>query len=119
MIKNEAQLLEILKNIVELGERLDKPVIGTSNVHHIDEHEKLYREVLIASQKGNPLNRQTIPNTSFGTTNELVDAFAFLGKEEAEKIVIKNTHQINQMIEEVSPLQDNCIHQVLKEQMKR
>src|SRR5699024_9712279 len=27
-------------------------------------------------------------------------------KEEAEKIVIKNTHQINQMIEEVSPLQD-------------
>ena len=106
MIKNEAQLLEILKNIVELGERLDKPVVGTSNVHHIDEHEKLYREVLIASQKGNPLNRQTIPNTSFGTTNELVDAFAFLGKEKAEKIVIKNTHQINQMIEEVSPLQD-------------
>src|SRR5690625_7727669 len=37
---------------------------------------------------------------------EVVDAFAFLGKEEAEKIVIKNTHQINQMIEEVSPLQD-------------
>src|SRR5699024_4278636 len=68
MIKNEAQLVEILKNIVELGERLDKPVIGKSNLQNIDEDEKLYREVVIASQKGNPLNRQTIPNTSFGTT---------------------------------------------------
>src|SRR5690625_7500313 len=94
MIKNEVQLLVILKNIAELGERLDKPVIVTSNVHHTDEHEKLYREVLIASQKGNPLNRQTIPNTSFGTTNELVDAFAFLGKEEAEKKLIKNIHKL-------------------------
>lgn len=107
MIKNEAQLLEILKNIVELGNRLNKPVIGTGNVHYIDEHEKLYREVLIASQKGNPLNRQTLPNTPFRTTNEMLDSFSFLGKDKAKEIVVKNSHKINNMIEEISPLQED------------
>ncbi|HLR60313.1 MAG TPA: PolC-type DNA polymerase III [Pseudogracilibacillus sp.] len=107
MIKNEAQLLEILKNIVELGNRLNKPVIGTGNVHYIDDHEKLYREVLIASQKGNPLNRQTLPDTPFRTTNEMLDSFSFLGKDKAKEIVVENSHKINDMIEEISPLQED------------
>ena len=106
MIQNEAQLLEILRNIVELGERLDKPVIGTGNVHYIDDHEKLYREVLIASQKGNPLNRQTLPDTPFRTTNEMLDSFSFLGDDKAKEIVVENSHKINGMIEKISPLQE-------------
>lgn len=107
MIKNEAQLLEILKNIVELGERLEKPVIATGNVHYIDNHEKLYREILIASQKGNPLNRQTLPDTPFRTTDEMLESFSFLGKEKAKEIVIDNSHLINEKIKAISPVQQD------------
>src|SRR5699024_6317968 len=95
------------KNIVELGERLEKPVIATGNVHYIDNHEKLYREILIASQKGNPLNRQTLPDTPFRTTNEMLESFSFLGKEKAKEIVIDNSHLINEKIKAISPVQQD------------
>src|SRR5690606_16368367 len=60
LIQNEAQVLEIIGKLVKLGERMNKPVVATENVHYLEEHDKIYRKILIASQAGNPLNRQTI-----------------------------------------------------------
>src|SRR5699024_1629068 len=74
------------------------------NAHYIDEHEKLYREILIASQKGNPLNRVTLPNTPFRTTNEMLVQFEFLGMEKAHELVVDNSQQIADMIEDIAPL---------------
>lgn len=106
VIQNEAQILDILRNVVEIGKRLDKPVVATGNVHHINETEKLYRQILIASQKGNPLNRITLPNMSYRTTTEMLEMFSFLGSEKAEEIVITNTQKISNKIEEIAPLKD-------------
>lgn len=106
VIQNEAQILDILRNVVEIGKRLDKLVVATGNVHHIDETEKLYRQILIASQKGNPLNRITLPNMSYRTTTEMLEMFSFLGSEKAEEIVITNTQKISDKIEEIAPLKD-------------
>jgi len=107
LVQNEAQILEIITKVVGVGKQLEKPVVATGNVHYIEDHEKLYRQILMASQKGNPLNRQTLPDTPFRTTNEMVSAFTFLGDEVAEEIVVTNTQMINEKIDAVSPLKED------------
>src|SRR5699024_10091889 len=107
VIQNEAQILDILRNIVELGKRLDKPVVATGNVHYIHNREKIYRQILIASQKGNPLNRITLPNTPFRTTSEMMDVCSFLGTETAEEIVVTHTQKIYEQIEVIAPLKND------------
>ena len=107
LVQTEAQIIDVIRNIVELGERTNKDVVATGNVHYIDEHEKQYREILIASQKGNPLNRITLPNTTFRTTNEMLDLFAFLREDKAFEIVISNTNKIANKIERISPVKND------------
>ncbi len=107
LVQNEAQILDIITKIVAMGKRLNKTVVATGNTHYINSHEKLYRRILIASQKGNPLNRQTLPDTPFYTTNEMLECFKFLGEALAEEIVVKNTHHIETLIDEVSPVKED------------
>ena len=104
VVQNESQILDVIKNLVNLGKQLDKPVVATGNVHYLADHEKLYRRILIASQKGNPLNRQTLPDTPFYTTEEMLEHFRFLGEKTSEEIVITNTQKIAKQIEKVRPL---------------
>lgn len=104
VIHNEAQIIEIVRSLIKLGERTNVPVVATGNVHHLDEHEKVYRQILIASQKGNPLNRITLPDTSFKTTDEMLEIFSFLGEEKAFEIVVTNTQKIASLVEKISPL---------------
>ncbi|HLR63865.1 MAG TPA: PolC-type DNA polymerase III [Pseudogracilibacillus sp.] len=106
-VQNEAQIIDTLKNIVELGEKTNIPVLATGNVHHLHERDKIYREILIASQKGNRLNRVTLSNTAFRTTHEMLQAFSFLNEAKAKEIVVTNTHQINDQIETISPLKED------------
>ncbi|MFD2628419.1 PolC-type DNA polymerase III [Oceanobacillus kapialis] len=106
LVQNEAQILDIIKKIVEMGDRLGKTVVATGNVHYLDDHDKVYRQILIASQAGNPLNRQTLPDTPFRTTAEMLEAFHFLGEEKANEIVVENTLKFADEIEEISPVKD-------------
>ncbi|MYL28372.1 PolC-type DNA polymerase III [Halobacillus halophilus] len=107
LVQTEAQILDILKRLTALGERLGKTVVATGNTHYLEPHEKQYRQILISSQNGNPLNRQTLPEVHFKTTNEMIDELSFLGREKAEELVVTNTHKINDMIGEVSPVKDD------------
>ena len=107
LVQNEAQILEVIQKITELGEKLEKPVVATGNVHYIDDHEKIYRQILIKSQAGNPLNRQPLPDTPFRTTNEMLDCFSFLGEEKAKEIVVKNSQFIANQVEDISPVKED------------
>lgn len=107
LVQNEAQILDIIKKIVAMGERMEKPVVATGNVHYIEPHDSLYREILIRTQAGNPLNRiEQLPLMYFRTTDEMLECFEFLGEEKAKEIVITNTNNIANSMEEVSPVQD-------------
>lgn len=107
LVQNEAQILDIITKLVDLGERLNKPVVATGNVHYLDEHDKIYRQILIKSQAGNPLNRQSVlPDTPFRTTNEMFEYFQFLGEEKAHNIIVSNPNNIADEIDEISPVKD-------------
>ncbi|CDQ19708.1 DNA polymerase III PolC-type [Halobacillus karajensis] len=107
LVQTEAQILDILKRLVAMAERLGKTVVATGNTHYVEPHEKQYRQILISSQNGNPLNRQTLPEVHFKTTNEMIEELSFLGKDKAKELVVANTHKIAALIEEVSPVKDD------------
>ncbi|WP_188454354.1 PolC-type DNA polymerase III [Virgibacillus oceani] len=106
LVQNEAQILDIITKLVDMAKRLNKTIVATGNTHYIDEHDKLYRQILIASQAGNPLNRQTLPDTPFRTTNEMLDCFSFLGDKAAKELVVTNTQNLANTIEDISPVKD-------------
>lgn len=108
LIRDEKALEEIIEKIVQLGEKLNIPVVATGNVHYLHPHDKIYREILVSSQGGaNPLNRHKMPDVHFRTTDEMLKSFAFLGKERAKEIVVTNTNKIADMIESIKPIKDD------------
>ncbi|MCM3765730.1 PolC-type DNA polymerase III [Neobacillus niacini] len=108
LVRNEKALEQIIGNIVALGDKLGIPVVATGNVHYLDENDKIYRKILVSSQGGaNPLNRHELPDVHFRTTNEMLEAFAFLGKEKAKEIVVTNTNKIADIIDSIKPIKDD------------
>ncbi|MBM7701901.1 PolC-type DNA polymerase III [Metabacillus iocasae] len=108
LVHNHQALKEIIENIVKLGEKLNKPVVATGNVHYLNPEDKIYRKILVSSQGGaNPLNRHQLPNVHFRTTDEMLECFSFLGAEKAKEIVVTNTQKVAEMIEDVKPIKDD------------
>ncbi len=107
LIHDQNHLEEIVKNMVDLGEELNKPVVATGDVHYLDPHDYIYRKILIHSQGGaNPLNRQKLPDVHFLTTDEMLKDFSYLGEDIAKKIVVTNTNKIADEIDDVHPVKD-------------
>lgn len=108
LVRNEKALEDIIGKVVQLGDKLGLPVVATGNVHYLNPNDKIYRKILINSQGGaNPLNRHKLPDVHFRTTNEMLDAFKFLGTEKAREIVVENTNKIADMIDEIKPIKDD------------
>lgn len=106
LIRDNETMEEIYERILSVGEKLNIPVIATGNAHYLYEHEKPAREILIASNPGNPLNRQKLPDAHFRTTDEMLDDFHFLGDDKAFEIVVTNTNQLADSIDTVVPIRD-------------
>lgn len=107
LVRNENDLEEIIENIVDIGEKLNKPVVATGNVHYLNKEDKIYRKILVSSQGGgNQLNRYEFPDVYFRTTDEMMKEFSFLGEERAYQIVVENTQKIANMIEKIRPIKD-------------
>ncbi|MGX7031662.1 PolC-type DNA polymerase III [Vagococcus zengguangii] len=105
MVKNERDLEEIIGNLCKIGDELGKPVIATGNVHYLQPTDKIYREVLISSLGGaSMLNRTKLPDVHFRTTDEMLQEFAFLGKDKAFEVVVKNSREMADRFEEVTPV---------------
>ncbi|MEX0380547.1 PolC-type DNA polymerase III [Leuconostoc sp. MS02] len=104
LIANPEELHIILKDMVSIGDELDKPVVVTGDVKYTNPEDKIYRDILIATQPGNPQNRTALPELNFRTTQNLLEDYAFMGDSLAKKLVIENTHVIADMLETISPL---------------
>ena len=111
-VKDMEELQTIIKSLIEVGERLGKPVLATGNVHYIEPEDEIYREIIVRSLgQGAMINRTIghgeaaqpapLPKAHFRTTNEMLDEFAFLGEDLARKIVIDNTNALAEIFEPV------------------
>ncbi|OFQ06648.1 PolC-type DNA polymerase III [Streptococcus sp. HMSC062D07] len=111
-VKDMEELQTIIKSLIEVGDRLGKPVLATGNVHYIEPEDEIYREIIVRSLgQGAMINRTIghgeaaqpapLPKAHFRTTNEMLDEFAFLGEDLARKIVIENTNALAGIFESV------------------
>ncbi|WLR43509.1 PolC-type DNA polymerase III [Bacillus carboniphilus] len=108
IVPNEKTILETIKNIVKLGDKIGKPVVATGNAHYLHPEDKVYRKILIRTQGGgNPLNRHQLPSVHFKTTDEMLEIFNFLGEDKAKEVVVEKTKEIASIIDDIKPIKDN------------
>jgi DNA polymerase III, alpha chain, Gram-positive type len=101
-VADRAELIEINKKIVRLGERLDKPVVATCDVHFLNPEDALYREIIMSGIGFDDAGEQA--PLYLHTTDEMLAEFSYLGEKKAKEVVIDNPAKIADMCEYLEPV---------------
>ena len=111
--KDEYEVKDHIKKIINATKDAGKIIVATGDVHHFTREDKIYREIIV-NQKvpgggRHPLAKSSItsiPSQHFRTTKEMLNDFAFLGEEEAYEIVVTNTNKVLDMVDEIEVIID-------------
>ena len=106
-VQSEEDIREINREIIRLGERFDKPVVATCDVHFMDPEDEVYRRIIMAGKGFKDADQQA--PLYLHTTDEMLEEFEYLGSAKAKEIVIDNPNKIADMVEKISPVRpDKC-----------
>ncbi len=91
---------EVLKDfnrkIVELADKLGKPVVATGDVHFLKKSDEIIRKILMAGQGFDDFDNQA--PLYFKSTTEMLEDFSYFG-ERAKEFVIDNPNKIADMVD--------------------
>ncbi len=91
-VPSEDAILDINRKIVWLADRLNIPVVATGDVHFKEPHDAMYRAILMAAKGFEDADQQA--PLYFKTTDEMLREFAYLGEEDARRVVIEAPREI-------------------------
>jgi len=100
--------LEVIKDfnrkVVEIADKLGKPVVATGDVHFLKKEDEIIRKILMAGQDYDDFDNQA--PLYLKTTEEMLSDFDYFG-ERAREFVIDNPNMIADMVsDEVIPVPD-------------
>ena len=105
-VHGEEIIEAIIAKIVRFAKEQNKIVIASGDVHYLEKKDVLYREIyirtpLVGGGIHDLARYHQMPEQYFLTTDEMMKAMSFLGRDLAFEIVVKNTHVLNQMIDRI------------------
>lgn len=102
LLSSVEDLKNINKKIVELGKKIDKPVVATTDSHFLDPEDEIYRRIIMAGQGFDDADKQ--PPLYFRTTEEMLKEFDYLDEKTANDVVIENPNKIADMCDVIQPV---------------
>lgn len=123
-IRSEDLLKQYIKDIIKAAEINNKMICATGDCHYLNPSDKIFRDVYIANQAVGgvnhplmPFGRQKMqaennqyfenPDQHFRSTDEMLEAFKWLGEDKAYEYVVKNTNLIADMCEKIVPIPED------------
>lgn len=100
-VESKEDLIAFNKEVLRLGEVLNKPVVATGDVHFLEKDDSIYRAILMKSKGFSDVIQ---PELYYRTTNEMLTEFEYLSKEKAYEVVVTNPRMIADRVEHVRPV---------------
>ncbi len=111
-INSYADIENINRMIISLGDELGKKTVATGDVHFLDKNDAKYRAILQAGQGFSDADNQA--PLYLKTTTEMLNDLAYLGEETAKEVVVTNTNYIADMIEPgILPIPDGTFNPII------
>src|SRR5574344_481449 len=104
LLNSKEDLIKINTDIIALGDKLNKPVVATCDVHFLNPEDEIYRRIIMAGQGYDDADMQA--PLYFRTTEEMLKEFYYLPEDKAYEIVVTNTNKIADMCDRISPISD-------------
>ncbi|MBR5618960.1 MAG: PolC-type DNA polymerase III, partial [Clostridia bacterium] len=101
-IRSDADLENLNRRIISLGDELGKMTVATCDVHFLEPEDDIFRAIIMAGQGFADADRQA--PLYFRTTNEMLAEFSYLGDETAYQVVVENPNRIADLIERFEPI---------------
>ena len=111
-INSYADIENINRMIISLGDELGKKTVATGDVHFLNKEDAKFRAILQAGQGFSDADNQA--PLYLKTTTEMLEDFSYLGEETAKEVVVTNTNYIADMIEPgILPIPDGTFNPVI------
>ncbi len=98
-VRDKEHLIELNKRIIELGDKLNKPVLATGDVHYLLERDSIFRSIIQCAEGYSEADIQ--PPLYYRTTQEMLDEFYYLPEDKRKEIVIDNPRAVADLCEKM------------------